>query len=354
MFTRAFFKFFPPPVYLETRHGGLHISDDAVRIIQFVQGLKGLEVRKHGMRALPRGVVDAGFIKDEKALGTILKELVTELGITSVTASLPEEKMYLFKLDVPSLNEKEIRQTIEFKLEENVPLSPADAVFYFDIVPSPVAGSGKHTVMVSVAPRKVIDTYLSVLTGAGLTVTSFEVEARALARAFVPKSAPDCELIVNVMNHKTGLYIVSGGVVSFTSTVLWGGALVTEAIAKEFGKTPEEAELLKRNAGYHDAQDTKKVLTAVAGTVGVLQKEIEKVYSYWVENGEEGKPIDRVVLCGSDSLLVGLASHVTPNPEIPTIVADTWMNAFSKDAYIPPISHDESLDYAVAIGLALS
>jgi hypothetical protein len=38
---------------------------------------------------------------------------------------------------------------------------------------------------------------------------------------------------------------------------------------------------------------------------------------------------------------------------IRTEVADVWQNVFSFDDYIPPINKTDSLDFVVAIGLAI-
>lgn len=347
----TFYSLFPIPKFLDAPYAGLHISDDAVRVIQFGQGGRSLEIAKYGSRTLAPGIVEAGYIKDEKALSAVIKDLVSKLGITTVVASIPEEKMYLFKTDVVANDNAQIRQGIEFKLEENVPLSPADAFFYYDIIPGEPAG--KKSAVVSVAPRKVIDAYLMAIEGAGLKVLSFEVEPRSLARAFSSKKRDSTELIINIMNNKTGIYVIYNGTVSFTSTVLWGGNAVTDAIQKNLGLSPEEAKKIKEEAGYHDGKDTKKVLAAVQDTVGQIQQEIAKVHSYWIDHGEGRKEVSKIILCGVDSQLVGLMSHISPDPKIPVEVANVWSNAFSNDHYIPPISRDESLDYAVATGLAL-
>lgn len=323
MFTKTFFKLFPPPKYLSIPHAGIDISDDAIHCIEYATGLHGYTIRKFGMRTLPRGTVEGGTIKDEKTLTEILKSLVTELKITHVRASLPEERMYLFKTEVPTTNEDQIRQNIEFKFEENVPLSPADAVFFFDLIPG--ISTGKHFVSVSVAPRELISAYLKVFESVGVTVLSFEIQAKAIAHAVVLHETGNTgvRIIVDIMDKKTGLYIVYGNVVCFTSTIPWGGESIRG-----------------------------KQVSDVSDEIFSLRKEIERVYTYWFDHGE-GQPVEAIVMCGKDALFLSQVSHISPDPKVPTAIAHVWQNAFSTDYYIPPISHDDSLDYTVAAGLAL-
>lgn len=323
MLTKIFFKLFPPPKFLNIPYAGVDISDDAIRCIEYSSNIHGYTLHKHGFRLLKPGIVESGIIKDEKALTDELTSLVKELKISTVKASLPEERMYLFKTEVPDADEDHIRQNIEFKLEENVPLSPSDAIFFFDLLPD-TFGSEKPYASVSVAPKDLINSYLKVLQTAGLTVVSFEIQAKAIARAVVSQDKHDeTELIVHVMNKKTGLYVVSGGVVCFTSTISWGGELVR-------GKNSAD----------------------ISDDIFSLRHEIERVYSYWLQHGE-GKPIKSIIISGHDAVVISQVSHLSPNSSIQISVARVWQNAFSEDSYIPEISLEDSLDYAISAGLAL-
>ena len=323
MFTKTFFKLFPPPKFLSIPHAGIDISDDAIHCIQYAQGLHGYTIQKYGVKALPPGTVEGGTIKDEKTLVDILSSLTKELNITHARASLPEERMYLFKTEVPTLDEDQIRQNIEFKFEENVPLSPLDAVFFFDLMPG--ISTGKHFVSVSVAPRELVTSYLKVFENAGVTILSFEIQAKAIAHAVVPYETrkSGVRIIVDIMNKKTGLYIVYGNTVCFTSTVPWGGESI-------------------RGKQVSDLSDE----------IFSLRKEIERVYSFWSDHGE-GQPVQAIVMCGKDATFLSQISHISPDPRVPIGVAHVWQNAFSTDHYIPPISYQDSLDYTVAAGLAL-
>ncbi len=126
-----------------------------------------------------------------------------------------------------------------------------------------------------------------------------------------------------VMNKKTGLYVVSNGVVCFTSTISWGGEMI-------------------RNKNIADVSDD----------IFSLRHEIEKVYTYWAEHGE-GQPIKSIIISGRDAVVISQISNLSPNPNIQLQVAHVWQNAFSGEYYVPAISFDDSLDYDISAGLAL-
>jgi Tfp pilus assembly PilM family ATPase len=322
MFTKTFFKIFPPPKYLNIPYAGIDISDDAIRCIEYAESHHGYVLKKYGTRLLNPGIIDSGIIKDENALVTEIASLAKELKISIVKASLPEERMYLFKTEVPNVDDGKIRQNIEFKLEENVPIPASEAIFFFDRLPA-ILSKGKNYVSVSVAPRDLVDSYLKVLKQANLTTISFEIQAKAIARAVIAHESNSTNIIIHVMNKKTGIYVVSSGVVCFTSTISWGGELI-------------------RDKNILDVRDA--VLS--------LRHEIERVYVYWSQHGEN-QPIKSIIVSGNYAAIISQITHLSPDSRILLSAADVWKNAFSINHYVPKISFDDSLDYAIAAGLAL-
>jgi hypothetical protein len=82
-----------------------------------------------------------------------------------------------------------------------------------------------------------------------------------------------------------------------------------------------------------------------------IHAEMTKVYGYWEEHGQ-GDDVSEIILCGHHASKVSAALVKSSHSPAKTRVADVWTNAFSYDDYIPPILRDESLEYAVAAGLA--
>ncbi len=310
MATSKFFKIFPPPKYINAQYGGVSISDDAVQCIQFFSSPHGRVLGKYANKPLDPGIVEAGHVMDEAKLTAVIAELAKELGISFVKASLPEEKVYLFKTSVPVGDSTTIAQNIEFKLEENVPMPAAEAIFCFEIIPGTTVES-KNTASVLAAPRKAVEAYLSVLEGAGLSVLAFEMTAQALAKSLIEPNSTRTVMLIHMMNKKAGVYVVHQNVVCFTSTI----QLADDA-------------------------------------AGNVQREATKVYDYWTLHGEGKKEIDAVITSGTSALIPHFSENILP-VAASVETANVWRNIFENKEYIPPITFEESLEYAVAVGLAI-
>ncbi len=355
---RLFTQFFPPPKFLEMPAVGLDISDDAISALELVRQKGALRIGRFNRRSLPPGSIQGGYVNDRNAVVGELRKLKDALKLDFVRASISEEKAYLFKTKIPRVSQKEMREAVEFKLEENVPIPAKDAVFDYAVIAQRGHDAADHfDIAVAVVPQKVVETYTEILESAGLAPLSFEIEAQAISRAVVSRGDTDTYLVVNFGESKTGLFIVSDEMVHFTSTVGIGGAHITEAIAKHLSISVDEAAKIKHeHAAFKDKRNIDLFLSLM-NAISVLKDEISKLSVYWNthkdSDGELGKKITKVILCGRDAGFTGLADYLSLTFENTVEVSNVWRNAFSFEDCIPPISFDESLDYAAAIGLAL-
>ena len=303
------------------KHAGLHISDEAVRCLEY-DTCKGITtISKYGQVDIPAGLIDGGVMKDEKKVSDLLRDFDHAQDLSYVKVSVPEEKSYLFQTDVPSRDVRVAAQNIEFKLEDNVPLSASDMVFYFDLLPVS-ASTGSLRASVSVVQRAYVEHLMSLLREVGIYPMAFEVMPKAIARAIIPPKSSGAQMIVYVMARKTGIYIVSGGVVCFTSTIGWGGQVTAS---------------------------TEKVDTTV------LTQEINRIYTYWDSHSVVDSAIEGILLVGRESLRFEEARRRSvADISLGVNIANVWQNALKLEDYVPTISHDDSLDYVVAAGLAMS
>ena len=316
MHTSPFFKLFPPPKFMMMSHAGLDISDDAIHFIEYSGSSNGRKIKKYGRVALPEGLIDGGDVKDEKKLGDILSIMSREHGLSYAKVSIPEEKAYLFETDVPAAGARAISQNIEFKLEENVPLSAADAVFAFDLLP--VEKGKPWRASVSVVEKSYIEGMMSLLRSAGIVPMSFETAPRAIARIVSGESA-GAAIVVHCMARKTGVYIVSEHAVDFTSTI---GVGVMEP----------------------DASAHAKALAA----------EVRRVYVYWLPKSDApGVPVKRVIVVGLFAERVAESLRPVVADIVEVELAQVWRAVLDVAKYVPPIVKTDSLEYASAAGLAL-
>ncbi len=333
---------------------GLDISDVSMRFIELIEKRKSFVIGRFGERAIPRGIIESGEVKKPAELRALFSALKKEHGLDFVTMSLPEEKAYLFDMRLPKMKYRDIRGAIELGLEEHVPIRVDEALFDYDIEKETENGI---EVSVSVVPRALVDGYLEAFSGSGLAPLAFEIEAQSLARAVVPKEDKHSYMIVDFGRTRTGIAVVSEGMVEFTSTILVGGDSLTDAIAKNMKVSYDEAEKIKREKGISGVAENEDLSLALMSAVSILRDEVVKQQAYWeTHNDEYGKKrpvIQKIYLCGGDSNLAGFAEYLAEGLSMPVELANTLVNVNKLDEYVPEISFSDSLRYATALGLAL-
>ncbi len=343
-----------PPNYLRMQAVGVDISDRSVKYIELTPHNGESKIGRFGEISLAPGIIEDGRIVHSSALVAELSKLSKEKGITFVRAALPEEQVYFFQMKVPNGEEKELYTSIELSLEEHVPIPALDTVFDFDVVSKTAEST---LVVVTAVARSVVESYSSTFAEAGLTLLSLELEAEATNRAVVHKDDPTAHMIIDFGRMRTGISVVYGGTVHFTSTVSVGGQMLTDTLVKNFKISVEEAEMMKREYGMRRNSPRQDLFSVLLNNIAVLRDEINKHFIYWHthndENGMPRPPIEQIILVGGDSNLAGLKDYLSASLKVPAMVGDVWMNVPLVRDIVPEISKNDSLGYATAVGLAL-
>ena len=352
---KSFFKYFPPPAFLTMPAIGINITDEFVRVIEFKQTTKGLTLGKYKEYKIPKDVIENSEIKNKDVLVGLLVEVKKDFGYKFVRVALPEEKTYVFRTDLPHVPDEAVPSAIEFKIQENVPISPAEAVFDYSIISR---ATDRIDVSVTVVPQTLVAQYTEICNAAGLTPISFKVESQAIARAIIINGDMTTSLIINFGDRQTGFYIVSNGVVQFSSTLKLGGDSLTSLIERYFKVPYEKAVEMKRTKAFAKNSENTEFMYTIGNSLSIVKDEINKVQVYWrtyttdKEKTAE-KNIERIILCGEDVIFAGIDRYLSLNVGLPVEVARVWGNAFDVSHYIPELPMVDSLNYAAAIGLAL-
>ncbi|OGI67804.1 hypothetical protein A2738_03330 [Candidatus Nomurabacteria bacterium RIFCSPHIGHO2_01_FULL_42_15] len=353
-FNKFFNRFFPVPFFVSMPSFGLDIGDESLKYIELIHTKDGIRIGRHGEKSIPPGIIESGKIKNPKKMEEILLSLKKEVGIKSVRVSLPEEQVYLFELRLEKAGLTSIRESIELALEEHVPIQAPEAIFDYELLNQ---DAQSLELQVATIPKNVIESYLTIFKNAQIRVRSFELEAQAIARAVVKTNDRGTYMIVDFGKTRTGIFIISRGVVMFTSTLDVGGVMLNGMIAKNFKISYEEAEKMKRKYGLERNAPNKELFSVLLNSVSVLRDEIMKHFLYWHTHvdaeGKSNPPIDKIILCGGDSNLIGLADYFSITTKSPVEMSNVWVNISDTEKYIPEINFKQALSFAAALGLAL-
>jgi type IV pilus assembly protein PilM len=342
---------------------GLDISDLSLKIAKLEKKRGGLKLASFGQAKIPKGVIKGGEVKDEKALGEIIKKSLAEvqgkkIKTKYVVLSLPEEKSFLDILQIPVVKKEELEMAVRFEAENHIPLPLTEVYFDFEEI-EPVFAHPKYLeVLIAATPQKIVDPYLAALKEADLEPQVLEVECLAIVRALVKeKKTTRPLLIIDFGETRTSFVIFSGKSIRFTSTIPVSSRGLTESIAKNLKISFKKAEKLKIEQGL---EGEKEVFEAMIPPLTDLVEQIKTYLEYYHSHIpkdqllHDGKELEKILLCGGGSLLKGLDGFLSSSLKITVELGNPWANILAEPLKeVPELSFKESIKYTTALGLAL-
>ncbi len=347
----SYSKLFTPPKFLERPFVSLEIQPWGISYLTIKNTEFGLIPDVYGFIPLSEGVMSNGEILKKEPVIKALVDIRKKTGVDFVRFSLPEEKTYIFKTKLPNLKPKEIHDILDFKIEENVPLSAKEAVFDFDIV-----SNSRHRgleIVVAVSPLKVVEDFQSLFETAGLTSILFSPESNNVAKSIIRDTNEQVVVITNIRETNIVFSLVVSGVVCQTSSINFGSSTFNDLLATYFKVNKTEVIKIKKEKLYRDGPANMEVFSYLINTISAIKDELYKFISYCNQREDVINQVDRVILCGQDAMIVGLDKYLSSNLNIDVSVADIWINNFNIEKYIPNISKIDSESLAVVNGLSL-
>jgi len=345
---------------------GLDISASSVKIVKLKKEKKRFGLASFGEQKIKEGIVGDGQIKDEDKLAAAVKETLNKvkgekIRTKYVICSLPEEKSFLQVIQMPKLQEKDLKKAVQYEAENYIPL-PLEEVYIDSQIIPPICNHLDHSDVLLVAfPKKVVDSYVSFLKKAGLQPRALELESLAIARALIKKEViPYSLLIIDIGSVRTGFIIYSGYSLRFTTSISISYFDFVEATKEEFKTNTAKAEKLQTKRGLVSKNpEGKKVFKSLVPVLADFVKQIKKYLDYYYSHSShehlppEEKGIRKILLCGKGAQIKGLADFLSEQLGISVELGNPWVNILPSLHQKPPLSQGESLKYTTALGLAL-
>ncbi len=303
---------------------GLDIGSSAVKLVELRAGKEGrFQLVRAGLESLsPEAIVD-GAIMDSSLVVETITRLLASTGVknTNVAVSVSGHAVIVKKIQLPTMPEEELSESIRWEAEQYIPFDIKDV--RLDYVPlsaadQMVGGENMEVLLVAVKRDKVND-YVSVISQTGKTAVLVDVDAFAIQNAYEVNYDLDRLKVVALVNMGaavTTINVVARGVTVFWRDITFGGNQFTEALQRELNLSFEQAELLKRGQAVDrfTANDARAVLDAVSAE---MASEIQKTFEFFAATSSEG-PVDELVLSGGCSLTPNLIQVLRERFGVPT------------------------------------
>lgn len=340
---------------------GLDIGSTAVRAAELTEGDKPAVIRAAQV-PLPPGAVENGEVRDVEVVAEALRELWTRGGFKSrkVYMGVGNQRVVVREIALPTMPEKELRQSLGFQVQEFIPMPVDEAVLDFHVIEeTEIEGRQMLRLLLVAAQKAMVDTLVAAATSAKLEPLGLDLVPFALVRAVgvvgtgMELEERGGEAIVDVGAHVTNIVVHAAGETRFVRILPSGGRDVTNAIARALSIDDDVAERLKRGELVEESEITPDQAHEVS-----LQRatqfvdEIRSSLEFYTAQ-TQGARIERLLVSGGGSKLEGLLEILRQRIPVAVEPGRVFDRIGSQLSLSPGAQSEAEPVLATAVGLAI-
>lgn len=165
---------------------GVELLDQEIRLAEVRGGGQDASIAATAVHPLPSGLVQAGQVMDPAALGHELRRAASEAGVRSRLGVLvaPDSRILCRVLSLPPVRDRNLTGLVEYEVQERLHLPFQDPVWDYAALPL-AKGDSARTVMVTAAPREVVEGLTGAAAAASLKAVAVDIPPLALRRLMV-------------------------------------------------------------------------------------------------------------------------------------------------------------------------
>jgi type IV pilus assembly protein PilM len=284
----------------------------------------------------------------------LLKEVLKRAKVTSrmAVASLPVSYVFHTIITLPQLSEKEVLQHVEAKISKLLPRPASEMQVVHQTIPQtePEKQRKNMRVLVTAAPKEIIQFYTRIFERAGLHLAELETEAFALERSLVGRDTSTV-LVVDMGAERTNFFIMDQGLPVTHRSIQIGGTLIDSLLADRLGVKRDVASDMKHDLAHVDPQVIRDLL--FAQVIEPMMKEVQYGFELYLrQTGNEMKRPEKIILTGGSALIPAIQAELSKTFPLKVFIGDPWARVVYQQG-LKPVLDAYGPRMAVAIGLAL-
>ena len=341
---------------------GLDISDLKIRFVQMSNRFsKKPTIKSFGEVDVPPNLIINGEIMNKNVVIELVKRLLEhpisgKVENQFVNASLPENKVFLKLISIPKVTEQEMMGAVAWGVEQNFPMAIDQLYFdWYKINDQNTEKTKKIQVLVSAAPKYLVDIYTEIIEKAGFITIGLENESIAIARCLINQSFNTDEplLIIDLGKSRTNIMIYHNESIIFTNSLNINGTEMTKMVAKEIKLSFDDAEKAKKICGLDKRKGRGAVRKILIPIIDNLVDKILETMDYFDRYYASHKKISNIILTGSVSRMSGLTEYLNEKLNLSVIIGNSLINLNTKRKWPPDFKKMDFLSFSTAIGLSL-
>ena len=338
---------------------GVDVSSTSIMLVELARDKAGnLVLERCAMEPLQAGCVRDGNIENFDEVADVLRRVLKKSGVRTrrLVMALPSSAVISKKLSLPEgLSDTDLQVQVEVGVGKYIPFALDEVFLDFCVLGPSTTTKAEVEVLIAAARREKVQERESLAEAAGFKLVAVDVESYASSRAMtrlvgrLPGKGVDAVVaLFEIGSTTTSLQVVKNDEILYERDQTFGGAQLTQLIAKQYDFSYENAEAKKRSADLPEDY----AASVLKPFVESMTQEIVKALEFFFTSTPFSQ-VDHVMLAGGSSALVGLAELVTRQTGFPCKLINPFDEIEISSSGAEGLLKHGASSYLTACGLAL-
>lgn len=337
---------------------GIDISSSAVKVLELSKDAEHYRVERYAVEPLPQNAVVEHAITEVEQVADAVDRAVKRSGtrLKHAAVAVPAANVITKIIKMPAnLTDQERQTQIEMEADHYIPYPLDEVNLDYQVLDAQEPNATEVDVIMAACRKEVVDDYLAVIQGRGLTPHVVDIETYAMEHSY--------ELIANHMpggGMEKAVAILDVGATTTTINVMhnnhsvytrhhtFGGRQLTEEIQRRYGLSYEEAGLAKKQGGLPDNYQTDVLRPFMEAMCQEIMRALQFFYSSSPFNS-----VDQLLLAGGCAQIPGIDELVAARIGVPAMVSNPFASMSISSRIKPQLLSNDAPSLMIACGLAL-
>ncbi|MBW2246761.1 MAG: type IV pilus assembly protein PilM [Deltaproteobacteria bacterium] len=335
---------------------GLDIGSRTIKIAEVVDKKTTQIFKSFHTIDIEPGLIEEGTVKDPETVSKSIRELYAKAKLKekNVAISIGGYSVIVKKINVQSMTEDELQETIHFEAEQYIPFDISDVNLDFQILGESEHNPNQMSVLLVAAKKEMINEYINLVQMTGLNLCVIDVDAFALQNIFEFSYNPGDENIalIDIGASKTSLNILKDNSSVFMRDVSLGCGQINEKIASLVECSLAEAEEIK-HGGQSEIIPPEDLSSIISSAVTAWCTEIKRALDFFYSTFPEDQ-ITKIILSGGGANIKEFRQLLAVETSTDVEIINPFQNfSINSDRFDSSYLEQIAPQAAICMGLAI-
>jgi type IV pilus assembly protein PilM len=337
---------------------GIDISSSAVKVLELSKEGEHYRVERYAVEPLPQNAVVEHAITEVEQVADAVDRAVkrSSTRLRHAAVAVPAANVITKIIKMPAnLTDQERQTQIEMEADHYIPYPLDEVNVDYQVLEAQESSAAEVDVIMAACRKEVVDDYLAVIQGRGLTPTVVDIETYAMEHSYglianhMPGGGMEKAVaILDVGATTTTVNVMHNNRSVYTRHHAFGGRQLTEEIQRRYGLSYEEAGLAKKQGGLPDNYQTDVLRPFMEAMCQEIMRALQFFYSSSPFNS-----VDQLLLAGGCAQIPGIDELVAARIGVPAMVANPFASMSISSRIKPQLLSNDAPSLMIACGLAL-